>query len=93
MTYDDALSVVALVRMPLEHILSMTPCEIALIVDKRLEVEASLQRTIISAGWLAAVLERQKRIPPLDKVIRVRRKQAVGGREELERLKEELLGG
>jgi hypothetical protein len=72
----------------------MTPWELYRAVEERGNLEARLSEAIVTAGWLAAALERQKRIPPLKEFIPKRVSSVKRNlRDEWEQLKREFENG
>ncbi|BER92685.1 hypothetical protein [Atrimonas thermophila] len=94
MSYEEAVKLgCGFLGFPLCFVLEMTPVELVVASEGKAEWQESLAETILTAGWLSAVLERQKRIPPLSKLFRKKKEQKpTGNREDFEALKKELGG-
>jgi len=73
----------------------MTPLELIWAVEGRSEFHNFLYESMVTAGWLSAALERQKRIPPLEKLLKCKRrvKSNEEARKEFEELKREFADG
>lgn len=95
MSYEEAVKLgCGFLGFPLCFVLEMTPVELVTASEGKAEWQEHLTEAILTAGWLSAVLERQKRIPPLERLFRKRRKTSkpAGDRKDFEALKKELGG-
>jgi len=89
-TYEDAVRASAFLGMSIDAVLRMTPWEIAMVSEEKAKVVNAMHETVITAGWVSAVLQRRKKIPSLASILAKKGEKKTASRQELEELKEEF---